>query len=140
LPEFATITEGKDHGVTVGRVLNFPKGSIIAIDKGYNDYNWYKHLTDKGIFFVTRLKSNAKYNVIDARPVLKNKGLSGDETIQFSGMHTAKKCPSHLRRIGYKDVVTGKNMFFSPIISSYQQEPSLVFTRQDGRLFFKWIK
>ena len=34
LPEFASITEGKDHDVTVGRTLTFPKGSIVAIDKG----------------------------------------------------------------------------------------------------------
>ena len=33
LPEFVTITEGKQHDVTVGRMLNFPKGSIVAIDK-----------------------------------------------------------------------------------------------------------
>ena len=38
LPEFVTITEGKKHDVTVGRTLNFPKGSIVAIDKAYNDY------------------------------------------------------------------------------------------------------
>jgi len=37
------------------------------MDKGYNDYSWYKQLTDKGIFFVTRLKSNAKYNETFAR-------------------------------------------------------------------------
>ena len=33
LPEFVTITEGKTHDVMVGRTLNFPKGSIVAIDK-----------------------------------------------------------------------------------------------------------
>lgn len=38
LPEFVNVTEGKTHGVTVGRTLNFPKGSIVAVDKGYNDY------------------------------------------------------------------------------------------------------
>ncbi|VAW81483.1 Transposase, GSU2180 family [hydrothermal vent metagenome] len=38
LPDFVTITDGKDHDVTVGRTLSFPKGSIVAIDKGYTDY------------------------------------------------------------------------------------------------------
>jgi hypothetical protein len=37
LPEFVAITEGKKHDVKVGRMFNFPKGSIVAIDKGYND-------------------------------------------------------------------------------------------------------
>jgi hypothetical protein len=108
LPEFVAITEGKNHDVTVGRCLQFPKGSIVAMDKGYNDYHWYKQLTDQGIFFVTRLKTNAKYRVTSRRSVLKNKGLTSDQTIEFTGIQTAKKCPVPLRRIGYKDTVTGK--------------------------------
>jgi len=71
LPEFVTVTEGKKHDVTVGRTLDFPKGSIVAIDKGYNDYTWYNRLTNKGIFFVTRLKANAKYRIVCRRPVLR---------------------------------------------------------------------
>ena len=75
LPEFVTVTDGKESDITVGRTLEFPKGSIVAIDKGYNDYAWYKLLTDKGVFFVTRLKSNAKHRVVRRHSVLKNKGL-----------------------------------------------------------------
>ena len=112
LPEFVTITEGKNHDVTVGRQVNFPKGSIVAIDKGYNDYAWYNALTNKGIFFVTRLKSNAKHRIVCRRSVLKEKGLTCDQTIEFSGAQTAKKCPIHLRRIGYKDPETGKHYVF----------------------------
>jgi len=85
----------------VGRTLEFPKGSMVAIDRGYNDYAWYKQLTEKGIFFVTRLKSNAKTRVVSRRPVLAGKGLTSDQTIEFTGAQTAKKCPIPLRRIGY---------------------------------------
>jgi len=102
LPEFVTVTEGKKHDVTVGRTLEFPKGSIVAVDKGYNDYAWYKQLTDKGIYFVTRLKTNAKYRTVCRRSVLKSKGLTCDQTIEFTGVQTAKKCPVQLRRIGYR--------------------------------------
>ncbi len=37
LPVVVTVTEGKKHDIKVGRRLKFPKGSIVAIDKGYND-------------------------------------------------------------------------------------------------------
>ena len=84
------MTEGTNHDVTVGRTLESPKGSIIAVDKGYNDYAWHKQLTDKGIFFVTRLKINAKYRTICRRPVLKNKGLICDQTIVFTGIYKAR--------------------------------------------------
>lgn len=35
IPEFVTLTEGEKYDITVGRMLEFPKGSIIAIDKVY---------------------------------------------------------------------------------------------------------
>jgi len=40
----------------VGRLLNFPKGSIVAIDKGYNDYTWYNALTNKEYLLLLALK------------------------------------------------------------------------------------
>ncbi|MBC8550017.1 MAG: IS4 family transposase [Candidatus Brocadiales bacterium] len=142
LPEFVTITEGKDHDVTVGRLLNFPKGSIVAMDKGYNDYSWYKQLTDKGIFFVTRLKTNAKYQVVHRHPILKNKGLMSDETIQFTGVQTAKKCPSQLRRIVYKEPATGKRYVF--LSNNFKLAAKTIAdiykARWQVELFFKWIK
>ncbi len=142
LPEFVTITEGKVHDVTVGRILNFPKGSIVAIDKAYNDYAWYKQLTDKGIVFVTRLKSNAKFRVICRRLVLKEKGLTCDQTIEFTGIQTAKKCPIQLRRIGYRDRETGKHYVF--LTNNFKLAAKTIAdiykARWQVELFFKWVK
>ena len=142
LPEFVTLTEGKKHDITVGRILKFPKGSIVAIDKAYNDYTWYNQLTDNGIYFVTRLKSNAKYRVIDRREVLKNKGLTSDQTIEFTGLQTAKKCPVQLRRIGYRDLDTGKHYVF--LTNNFKLAARTIAdiykARWQVELFFKWIK
>ncbi len=142
IPEFVTITDGKVGDVTVGRTINFPKGSIVAIDRGYNDYTWYNQLTEKGIFFVTRLKSNAKTRVVRRRTVLKNKGLTSDQTIEFSGTLTAKKCPAQLRRIGYRDPITGKHYIF--LTNNFKLAAKTIAdiykARWDVELFFKWIK
>ena len=142
LPEFVTVTEGKHHDVTVGRALEFPKGSIVAIDKGYNDYAWYKQLTDKGIFFGTRLKTNARYRVVSRRAVLKDKGLTSDQTIEFTGAQTQKKCPVQLRRIGYKDAQTGKQYVF--LTNNFKLAAKTIAdiykARWQVELFFKWVK
>ena len=142
LPEFVTVTDGKSSDITVGRTLNFPKGSIVAIDKGYNDYGWYNRLTEKGIFFVTRLKSNAKHRVIYRHPILKKKGLICDQTIEFTVVQTAKKCPIHLRRIGYKDAITGKRYTFltNNFSLSARTIADIYKARWQVELFFKWIK
>ena len=142
LPEFVTFTDGKKSDITVGRTLKFPKGSIVAIDKGYNDYAWYKSLTENGIYFVTRLKSNAKHRIVSRRSVLKNKGLVCDQTIEFTGAQTAKKCPVPMRRIGYKDSVTGKRYTFltNNFKLSARTIADIYKARWQVELFFKWIK
>jgi len=142
LPEFVTVTEAKRHDVTIGRTLEFPKGSIVAIDRGYNDYAWYNQLTEKGIFFVTRLKSNAKIRVLGRRPVLSDKGLTCDQTIEFTGSQTAKRCPIPLRRIGYRDPLTGKHYVF--LTNNFKLAAKTIAdiykARWQVELFFKWIK
>ena len=142
LPEFVTVTDGKDHDVTVGRTLEFPKGSIVAVDRGYNDYGWYNQLTEKGIFFVTRLKSHAKTRIVKRRAVLTEKGLTSDQTIEFTGTQTAKKCPVQLRRIGYRDPETGQHYVF--LTNNFKLAANTIAdiykARWQVELFFKWIK
>jgi hypothetical protein len=142
IPEFVQITEAKVHDVKVGRTLDLPEGSIVAMDKGYNDYAFYKQLTDKGIFFVTRLKTNAKYRVTQRHAVLKNKGLTSDQSIKFTGQVTSKKCPVQLRRIGYRDAETGRHYVF--LTNNFKLAAKTIAqiykARWEVELFFKWIK
>ena len=142
LPEFITVTDGKTHDITAARTMDFPQGSIVVVDKGYNDYAWYKQLIDNNIFFVTRLKSNAKYRVIERYDTLKSKGITSDQIIEFTGAVTSKKCPVRLRRIGYRDEETDKHYVFltNNMALAAKTIADLYKARWQVELFFKWIK
>ena len=84
LPCFAVLTDGKSHDVTVGRSLRFERGTIVAMDKGYVDYRWWKQMTDDGVYFVTRLKEDLKYEVAGETVAPKNSNVVGDRQIRIT--------------------------------------------------------
>jgi len=63
LPSFAVVTEGKQSELKVARSLEFEPGTILVIDRGYIDYDWFASLTRQAVWFVTRMKENAAYKV-----------------------------------------------------------------------------
>jgi hypothetical protein len=99
LPVFASITEGNVHEVNIAHTLTFPKGSILAIDRGYVDYKQFARWTEAGIFFVTRQKDNAGYRIIEKREVPENRNIIKDHIVMVTGYESIKKCPHILRRI-----------------------------------------
>ena len=108
IPAFVTMTEAKCHDRKAAAALNLPKGSIVVFDKAYNSYTWFRTLTDKGIFFVSRLKINARYKVSQRRAVRRNTGLTSDQTITVK----CQKEALALRKIGYRDPESGKHFQF----------------------------
>lgn len=103
LPVFALITEGCVHEVNVARELTFPKGSILAIDRGYTDYTLFAHWTDTGVYFVTRQKDNASYRIIEERTVPHHRNILHDEIITFTGYYAKQHYPGPVRRIEVDD-------------------------------------
>ena len=83
LPSFAVITEGKSSDIKVARRMRFEPGTVLAIDRGYIDYDWFVDLTRQGVYFVTRLKRNAVVEVIEDRPVPKNRNILKDQVVFF---------------------------------------------------------
>jgi hypothetical protein len=99
LPTFAHVTIGDTHEVTILRDLDLSPGSIVAIDRGCVDYALFARWTRQGIFFVTRLKSNAVYRVTRRREVPERGAILKDEDIVFTGPRSIQDCPCTLRRI-----------------------------------------
>jgi hypothetical protein len=102
LPSFAVITEGKTHEVRVARQMRFAPGTILIFDRGYTDYQWFTSLTQQGVYFVTRLKENADYGVVEKREVPKGRDVRRDEVVFFYKLEQESK-EVFYRRIEFYD-------------------------------------
>ena len=112
LPSFAVITEGRVADVKFARELRFAPGTIWVDDRAYNDYELFGRWTAQGVFFVTRLKANALYEVIGERPVPRNRNILKDELIELRGTKAQEKCPCPLRLITVYDPESDKILEF----------------------------
>jgi hypothetical protein len=83
LPCFACLTDGKSHDITVARDIHFQPGTIVVIDKGYVDYDWWRELCRQGVYFVTRLKKDLQWKVLENRPVPQNSNILRDQIIEI---------------------------------------------------------
>ena len=83
----------------VAQRLDFPKGSIVALDRGYTDYKLYARWTREGVFFVSRLKANADAVRVESRPVPKGSNVLGDETIRLNAFMAGRPDLPDLRRV-----------------------------------------
>jgi IS4 transposase len=110
MPTYACITDGKKHEVKVARKVSLAPGSIIVIDRGYNDYKLFTDWSDNDIFFVTRQKDNANYQVLEQRQVPIKRNILADELIIFTGYYAQRDCPYVLRRIVAEDKDTGSRI------------------------------
>ena len=102
LPCYAVITEGKQHEIRVARQLHYEPGTLLAIDRGYTDYSWFADLSQQGVYFVTRMKDNADYIVLEERELPHRKGLLRDQVICFYRQaRDGEEC--YFRRIEFYD-------------------------------------
>ena len=90
LPTFAYISNGKKHDVTIARKVPLASHSIVAMDRAYNDYRLFAEWTENQIYFVTRLKGNADYSVVEERGMPANRNILNDELIVFNGYKAHK--------------------------------------------------
>jgi len=110
LPRFAVLTDGKTHEIRVARQIAFDPGTIIVVDRGYNDYDWFETLTVQGVWFVTRMKENADYVVIEERPA-KGKNVRSDQVVSLF-RHARQQKDLFFRRITVWDEENERELVF----------------------------
>jgi hypothetical protein len=89
LPRFAVVTEGKRSDIEVARGLEFEPGTMLILDRGYQDFAWWLELSRRKVFFVTRLKDNAEYGIVEPRDVDPDRGVLRDEVVLLTQLQEA---------------------------------------------------
>ena len=142
LPSFVRVTDGKTSDIVAARALTLPPGSIVAADRAYVDFAWISSLISQGVHLVTRFKRGIKYCVLETRECNAKRGVTSDETIEFTSAKGRKQCPHRLRRIGYRDRETQKDYVFltSNFDLAARTIADIYKSRWQVELFFKWIK
>jgi len=147
LPSFLVVSDGKKHDVTAAKNSSLPllPDSIISMDKGYIDFEWFFSLDKKGIYFVTRAKRNLKYLIAGQQEFsegVKKKGVLFDKTIMLEGYCSSKDYPKKLRLVGFFDSETKKEFVFltNNFVLCAFTIAQIYKARWQIELFFKWIK
>jgi|SRR6478735_3524709 len=142
IPAFIHISDGKMHEVNVLDFLPVEAGAFYVMDRGYLDFARLYKLHQAGAFFVTRAKRGMDARRVYSAATDRDTGVICDQTIAMNGFYVAKDYPEYLRRIRFKDPVSGKTLVF---LTNNTALPPLTIAalyknRWQVELFFKWIK
>src|SRR6202011_5214350 len=139
---FIHVSDGKLADVHALDLLLPEAGAIYVMDRGYVDFARLHALHQAGAFFVTRTKSNMNAHRVYSAPTDRTTGIICDQTIALDGHYTSQHYPEQLRRVRFRDAVSGKTLVF---LSNHFALPALTIAalyknRWQVELFFKWIK
>jgi hypothetical protein len=142
MPAYVLLTEARRHDRVGARPLRLNPGSIVAMDRAYNDYRLFGDWTAAGVYFVTRLKENAAYEVVEERPLPKKGPIRADQTIRLTGDRALQQCPDLLRRVVVWDaanereivLLTNQLEFGATTIAAIYKD------RWEIEIFFKTLK
>jgi hypothetical protein len=98
VPTYFEMTTAKVNDRKAVHKLPILPGATYVVDRAYNDYGWYYSLTQQGTHFVSRMKSNAVYEVIESKETDAEHILE-DQVIRLTSVKAKKDCPINLRRI-----------------------------------------
>jgi len=142
---FAKISEAKMHDKKFLQHLNPAKGSMLVFDKAYNYYQQFADWTQEDIFFVCRLKDNAKALL---QEVLFEKAMGKDEfgVYKVEHIHLQYKKDKQektlcLRLVYYRDEKGRKYKFITNNWDITPEEVALIYKyRWTIELTFKKLK
>ena len=139
------VTSPRVNDVVVARDLPIEPASTAVFDKAYADYDWWHRIDQAGAIFVTRLKRNARLQVV-ARNEAAGEAILSDCIVRIG--HKAprggKRNPLHERNLRVIEVERPNQPPLRLVTNDHHRSPTqiadLYRERWQIELFFKWIK
>ena len=141
IPTYFEFTGARTNDVEVGKKTIIEKGCTYVFDKGYMNYSWWNDISDKGSYFVTRLKRNS--SIIEESDIQIHNEIISSQLIRLKPSHHGKNrsCTKLLRRVFVQR--EGKSplvLVTNDLNRSSEEIADLYKSRWQIELFFKWIK
>jgi hypothetical protein len=145
IPYLIRFSPGASSDIDFMKFINPPIGSIIVMDKGYNNYHHFNRWMTNGVIWVTRARTNTKWVVRESLSVSeadKKAGVISDELVTIG---TGKNKSTELvdcRMVVYHDQELNKTFEFitSDIESDALTIAAIYKQRWQIELLFKRIK
>lgn len=125
--------------------INLPEGSILVVDRGYNSYHQWNRLTDAKVTWVSRLRSEAVYRIIEKCEISQaqqSKGVLNDCIIELGHEHRKNNPRVKARLIEYCDPDSKEVFYF--ISNGFRYAPATIagFYRKRWQIeiLFKRVK
>jgi hypothetical protein len=147
LPRFAIVDTARENDAKRARELcaGIREGEIVVFDRAYLDFDHLFDLFLRGVFWVTRTKTNVKFKVLKRREVPAGSKILADEEVRLVGKTSfLGKYPERMRRVRALVVVDGVEREMEFLTNNLEWAPASVAElyrcRWEIELFFKQIK
>ncbi len=143
IPNFILVTDGKYHDSNALNVLSFSSDAIYLMDKAYIDFEALYRIQAASAYFVTRAKSNLKYEVIEQNyNIDEATGLRTDKTVVLTGYKSKMLYPEQLRLVEFYD--SENDILLAFLSNNFEvsalEIANLYKSRWQIEVFFRWIK
>ena len=144
VPKLIWFTEAAKHDHILLEKLKMDSNTIYVFDKGYNDYKAFKRFSEHKTGFVTRIKDNAVYEILETNDIPEHlhSGVLEDKIIEVTVKEDKIESKLKIRKVRFYDRVLKREFEF--ITNLFEMRADLVAAiyklRWQIELLFKQLK